>query len=129
MAEREAKEREERLRIEKEEAEENAKRQERDRIASEERAKIEREQAAEQAKRDEAAAIDRTKREEAARIQREKDEADAAQARLEANKRHRGKVHKEAKEGLMAIGFDLDDAVKIVKAIAAGQIANASINY
>lgn len=125
LAEREAKEREERLRIEKEEAEEQTRRVERERIASEERAKL----AAEAAEKRRLESIEQTKRDEAARIQRETDAKEAEDRKREANKRHVGKIRKEAKESLMAIGYDTDDAVKIVKAIAAGQVANITINY
>lgn len=146
-AEREAKEREERLIREAKEREEKAERdrltaierekeQERQRIAAEERAKAQAEEAErqrklaeEKAKRDAEEAAERAR---LAEIQRQKDEEDRQrkeQEAREANKRHIGGIRKAAKESLMALGMEEEQAKAVVMAIHNGQIANVKIHY
>jgi hypothetical protein len=146
-AEREAKEREERIKREAQEAAEKAERErleaiereeqlKRDAIAAEERRKFEAEQAEKQrieaearAKREAEEAAERAKQ---AEIQRQKDEEAriaAEQAKREANKRHIGAIRRAAKESLMILGMDEDQARAVVMAIHNGKIANVSIHY
>lgn len=147
QAERESKEREERIKREAKEAAEKAERErleaierekqaERDRIAAEERAKAQaeeaerqRELAEEKAKRDAEEAAERAKQ---AEIQRQKDEEArlaAEQAKREANRKHIGAIRKAAKESLMAIGLNEEQAKSVVMAIHDKKIANVQINY
>ena len=99
-------------------AEERAAQAERDTIAAQERGKLAAKEAAAKGAAD-----------TAARIQREKDEAAEKQAKLEANKRHTNKIKAQAEKSLVAEGLSETDAAIVVMAIAAGSIANISINY
>jgi len=81
------------------------------RIAAEAQAKIAAEQAAENARKAKEAA------------------EQAENEKREANKKHVGKIRKEAKESLMALGIDEAMAKKVVLAIHNGDIKNVSINY
>lgn len=146
-AEREAKEREDRLIREAKEREEKVERdrlaaierekeQERQRIAAEERAKAQAEEAErqrkiaeEKAKRDAEEAAENAR---LAEIQRQKDEEERQrkeQKAREANKRHIGGIRKAAKESLMTLGMEEDQAKAVVMAIHNGQIANVKIHY
>lgn len=69
---------------------------------------------AERAERERQDQVDRTKREEAAR---------------QADRAHRGKVMKDAKEAIMAMGVDEDSAKKIVLAIVAGEIPHVALRF
>lgn len=146
-AERKAKEDAERWEREKAEAEARAIQAEKDRIASEEKAKRDAEEAEkrriewekeqerlrieaeEKAKRDAEEAAERARQEEIKRQQEEKARMEAEAKAREENKRHIGKIRKEAKESLMAFGLDEDQAKQIVLAIHNKQIKNVSINY
>ena len=135
----------EQQRVEKErqeaiQREEQAKQQaleaERAQIAAEERARI---QAEEAEKRMALADAVAKKQAETAAInarnaeilnQEAKEAAELAeQEKREANKRHVGKIRKEAKESLIALGLSEDQAKAVVLAINAGKIANVSISY
>lgn len=83
-------------------------------IDAEKRAK-EQAEAAAQAERDR---IEEEKRIEAAEV-----------AAREANKKHVGKIRKEAKESIMAVGITEDLAKKLVLAISKGDIKHTSIKY
>jgi hypothetical protein len=106
----------------REAAEAEAKRQsklaEERRIEAEAQAKIAAEQAAENARMQ--AAADQKAKEAAEQAENEK---------REANKKHVGKIRKEAKESLMALGIDEAMAKKVVMAIHNGDIKNVSIKY
>ena len=113
----------------KEEADRNA-------IAAQERAKVQAEQAAAQkiiddnaAKEREINAAEAARKAEVARQEKEIEDQRIKQEKLENNKRHVSKIRKEAKESIMAIGFDEADAKKIVLAVNNGSIANITINY
>lgn len=146
-AEREAKEREEKIKREAEEAKakaeadrlaaiEREKQAERERIAAEERAKAQQEEAErqrviaeEKAKREAEEAAERAKQ---AEIQRQKDEQERQkkeQEAREANKRHIGGIRKAAKESLMALGMEEEQAKAVVMAIHNGQVENVKIHY
>ena len=74
--------------------------------------------AAEQARKDE--------------LERQKAELEAEVAELEkreANKKHVGKIRKEAKEALMKVGVSEDLAKEVILAINAGEIDHVSISY
>lgn len=146
-AEREAAEREERIKRKAEEekarieaerlaAIEREKKAKRDAIAAEERRKLEAEQA--EQRRIEAEAKAKRDAEEAAElarqaeVQRQKDEQERQrkeQEAREANKRHIGGIRKAAKESLMALGIEEEQAKSVVMAIHNGQVANVKINY
>lgn len=116
IAEAESKERE---------AKEAAAKAERDRIAAEERAKIEKERAVEEARRvakEEAYRIERERLEDQAR---QKAEDDARQA----NVAHKKKLNNEAVAALVANGIGQDQAKQIITLIAKGLIDNVTINY
>lgn len=105
-------------------------------IEAEQRAKIQAEQAElariaaeEKAKEDAEKAAEQARVAEIARQASEKAEATAAQAKLEADKKHVGAIRKAAKESIMALGFDEETAKKVVLAIAKGEIANVTISY
>ena len=132
----EATERERLASIEREEA---AKRQveeaERAKIAAEERAKLEAEQAEQrrlqaenQAKIDADNAAEQARLAEVARQEAEAKRIADEQAKREANKKHIGRIRKEAKETLMNF-VDEETAKKIVLAINNGEITNVTINY
>lgn len=146
-AERKAKEEAERWEREKAEAEARAIQAEKDRIAAEEKAKHDAEEAEKRriewekeqerlrieaearAKRDAEEAAERARQEEIKRQQEEKARLEAEAKAREENKRHIGKIRKEAKESLMALGLDEEQAKQIVLAIHNKQIKNVSINY
>lgn len=135
-AELAAKEENEKVEREKFEAEERAKESERQRIAAEERTKLEAEQAErnkEEAKiASDQAIIDAAQaaKEKAEKDQRDREAAElAAKEKREANTRNISKVRKQAKESIMALGFNEDDAKKIVLAIHNKDVANVIINY
>lgn len=145
---RERADREERIRKEAEakaqrEAEEKAKR-EADRVEREKReaaeaseraikaaedARIKAEQdakqAAEKAAKAERERIEREQREAAAKAEAERKADEAKKAKQE----HRAKIHKQAKESLVAKGIDDATATKIVELIRDGEIKNVSITY
>lgn len=67
-----------------------------------------------------------------AELERQKAELEREAAELEkreANKKHVGKIRKEAKEKFMAIGMDEEIAKKVVLAISNGEIPHVSISY
>ena len=106
------------------------------REAAEKQAKVEAEQAeANRIEAEKQAKIDADNAAENARLaqvklQQDKEAAEAAEtARLEANKKHVGKIRGEAKVSIMALGIDEVTAKKVVLAIAKGEIANVSISY
>lgn len=125
----EAIEREAKAKREAEEAEqqriEAEKQAERDRIAAEERAKLE----AEQAEKEKQEAVARAKQEEIDRQNAEKEREEEERKKREANKRHIGKLRKEAKEALMELEIDEPTAVKIILAIDKAKIPHISIQY
>lgn len=143
---------EERVKAEKSAAEaiENAKQVEREaakaieaaaesdkrREEAEERAKLEAEQAernrADAKRESDQAIIDAAQaaRERAKQDQRDIEAAElAAQEKRESNKRHIGKIRKETKDSIMALGFNEADAKKLVLAISNKEVANVVINY
>jgi hypothetical protein len=124
---------------------------ERNRMATEERAKIEKQQAIE---REEQLKVDAFEREEQARlksiadiaqakqdeINRQKaeqkeakalqDKLEAEQARKQANTEHRAAIHKSAKDDLMEFaGLTAEQAVNVVTAIKNNKVSVATINY
>lgn len=88
---------------------------ERERIAAEKAAEDQRQRIAEQ---------------ERERLEEQQRAEDAAAAKREANKRHRAKVHGEAKDALVLLaGLTADQATAAIRQIADGQIPNVSITY
>jgi len=136
-AERKANKEKEKIEREKKAAEERAEKAERDRIAAEERAKIQAEQAeiariaAEKSSQEAAKKAAEDARLAQIQTQKDKDEAERmAQEKREANKRHIGKIRKEAKESLMdSTNIDEKTAKSIVLAIHSGTVRNITINY
>jgi len=119
-----------------EQAKQRALEAERAKIAAEERAKIQAEEAGRyrieaefKAKRDAEEAANRAQQAEIDRQAREQAEIKAEQEKREANRRNVGKIRKEAKESLMAIGLTEDQAKTVVLAIHNEKIANVIINY
>ena len=116
--------------LEKIEAEQREKIQaenaERERVEAIERARV----AAENAEIEKKEAIERARQNEVDRQAEEKRKADEAQAKIESDKRHIGKIRKEAKECLMEFdGINETLAKRIVLAIHRGEIRNLTINY
>ena len=103
-----------RVQREKDEAEARAKLAEQRQQEAEERAA----RAAE-----EAAAAERQ------RIADEQAAEQAANAKREANKRHRAKIHTAIKAKLIPLGLSEDLAVAVVKAMASGEVPHVTINY
>ena len=66
---------------------------------------------------------------EIARQEAIKAEADAKQAKIEANKAHVGKIRKQAKEFIMSFGVNQETAKEIVLAINAKKESTLTINY
>lgn len=135
-AEREAKEREERAarqaeaerqRIENErvQAEARAKAAEEARIAAAEKAKRDAEEAAARAEREKLAAIEAERRRVATEEQRKREE----QERLENNRKHRAKIHNEMIEAFSAEGWNAEAAKSAVSLIAKNKIPHVSITY
>ena len=109
---------------------------ERQRIAQKERARIQAElaeearlQAKAKAEAEKAEAIEKARQAEIKRQEEEKAKAQAEKEKREANKRHIGKIRREAKEGFMELGFTEKEAIKAVLAIAKNKVPNITINY
>jgi hypothetical protein len=85
--------------------------------------------AAQQAKRDAEFAAENAKREEFNRQQAEAAQVKADQEAREANKRHAGGINTKAMNDFISCGLDEASARLAVKALAAGKIRNAGINY
>ncbi len=117
-AEREAKEARERAEREAEEAKKRA-----------EEAKDRAIQAEKQAEENAKIAAENARHEEIARQEAQAASEKAEQEKREANKKHVGKVRKEAKEALMKVGISEDLAKKAVLAINSGDIPHVSISY
>jgi len=97
--------------------------------AREEQAKKDAAEAAERAEREKIAAAERAREEERQRqAEAQRKEEEAAKAR-EADKKHRGKVNKAAKEAIIALGIEAVQAQAVVEAIVRGSIPNVSIKY
>lgn len=84
--------------------------------------------AQEAAQRAEAAAA-RAVEEERARVAAADAKAKAEQERLERNKKHRAKIHREILADLAVAKLDTELGMLVIEAIAAGKIRNVSITY
>lgn len=137
-AETAERERAEKDRLEREATEQRAREE---RAAQEAREQAERaaKEAIERAEREKAEAIAKAEAEaravrEAAEREQQEREAEAKrlaaeQAARDADKAHRSKIMKAAKEALMAQGADEESAKKIVLAIIAGEIPNVTLRF
>ncbi|WP_435658119.1 hypothetical protein [Brucella pituitosa] len=133
-------------------AREKAEKEHQERMAAEQKAREERaaQQAREKAEREAREAIERAEREKAEAVAKaeaealavkqkaEQAEAERAaeakriadeQAARDADKAHRSKIMKSAKEALMAQGSDEETAKKIVLAVIAGEIPNVTLRF
>ena len=147
-AERQAKEREERIAREAaEQAQKAAEEKAKAELARAEREKAEAiaaaERAAKQAEEEKARAAREAEERQAAAVKAEQDRiareqkqaAEKAEAERKANEakkakqEHRAKIHKQAKESLMANGLDETVSIAIVELIRDGKIKNVTINY
>ncbi len=132
-AEREKRDREEAIRKEAaaKAEKEKAEAEERERQAKQEaeQAEARAKQAAENAERQAKEAAERARREEMERQEAERAEQKRQEDARLANKRHIGKVRKEAKEDLMDLGIIESEAKRIVMAINNGTVRNITINY
>lgn len=137
QAERERKEREERIAAE---AAERARREaetkaaaERQRIEQKKeeaearaaKAEAERKAAAERAERDRIAAVQAERK----RVAHAKAAEEAAVAKREANKRHAAKIHNEIKAAFITAGLSEADAITATSAIARGEVPHVSVSY
>lgn len=102
-------------------AKEAAERAERERIAAEERARLEKEYAIKQ------------ERERAAKAEQErlaKEAAEKAEAEKKAaNKRHRNRINSEIVASMEIIGYDEEEAHRLIDAVNSGHIDHVTINY
>ena len=131
-AEAEAKEAEEKARLEgvekdrlAKEAIDNAERETLEAKLETERVEREKREAAEQADRDREQAVEDEKKRQV--IQAEADKI--AEEKRQANKRHRNKIHKEAKGSMMENGISEEDATIFVTMVKDGLVKNITINY
>ncbi len=74
-------------------------------------------------------AAERARLAEAKRQADEKAREEAEAKRREADRIHRQSILRAAKEAIMEFGFTEEQAVKVVKLIAAGKVPNVSISY
>jgi colicin import membrane protein len=123
--EREGREREEKAIRAQKDAEALAAKAEADRLAAIAKAESDRVAAEKRAKEEQEAAILR----ERERVEREKQEAAAAEAKREANKKHVAKINKEAVAAFVKIGFDEEGSKAIVALIAKGEVPHVAISY
>ena len=93
--------------------------------AEKQAAKRREEEAAAKAKRDQEVAIERERQRIAEEAKREAD----AQARREANKKHREKVNGAAADAFISFGFTSNQAQNLVQLIADGKIPGVTIAY
>ena len=89
------------------------------------RAEGEKIEAAKQAEKDRKQAIEDEKKRQADQIKKDKE----ADEKRHENKRHCGKINREAKASFVAEGYNEEEAENIVKLIASNKIKNATINY
>ena len=94
----------------------------RERMDKEERDKRE---AAEQAEKDKEAAIEKEKQRQADEIKKDQE----AEEKRQANKRHRNKIHKEAKASMLEHGISEEDATIFVTLVKDGRIKHITIDY
>ena len=111
------------------EAEEAIKEAKTARIAAEKKAKSDAEVARIRAEEEKKAAVEAEKLRQEAADKQAKAAAAQEVARREANKRHVGNVRREAKEAMVAGGIDEAIAKKIILAISNGAIPHITINY
>lgn len=102
-----------------------AEKTERDRIAAEERVAADKRAAAAQAERDRVAAIEAERK----RVADAKAAEDAATAKREADKKHRGRINTEASAALAGFGIDKLVAGRLIDAISDGKIPHVTISY
>lgn len=136
QAERDRIEAEQRAEHERQAAAEEAARKERERIEREHRQEQERQAAAHQAELDRLATEREKERREAERLRAEQAEREAAERRAqeeaaarEADRAHRSKIMREAKEAIMRCGVDESVAKAVVVAIKASEIPHVSITF
>lgn len=103
-------------------ATEKAKREKKE---SEDKAKQDKKEAAEQAERDRVQAVEDEKQRQADQIKTDKE----AEEKRQANKRHRNKIHKEAKGSMMEHGMSEEDATIFVTRVKDGLVKHITINY
>lgn len=94
-----------------------------------EREKLAAQQRADQAERDAAAKAEQAAQAERQRQADEQARADAEAKAREADRAHKGAILKAAKEAIMKTGITEDQAVAVVKLIAAGKVPSVSIQY
>jgi hypothetical protein len=96
-------------------------------VKQREEAEIKAKNAEAQAAKDAEVAAENAKQQQI-EFQKNKEDAErAAQAKLEANKAHIGRIRKAAKESFIALGYSEAEAKKLVLAIANGKITNVKL--
>ena len=95
------------------------------RIAAERRAEQDRIDAAKRADEERQAAIEAERR----RVSEEKAKAEAEDAARAANRRHRERINREARDALVALSLTTEHAALILNAIAAGKVPHVKITY
>lgn len=125
-AERQAKEREDAL---KREAEEKAKREAEEQVEREREARIQAEREKQEAQQRAEQAEHNARLKAQQELEEQQRQEAEAQRQREANMRYKGRINSEAKACFAAKGFSEDDAERIVKLIAKGEIDHVSIQY
>ena len=123
-----AQEREEQAKRDKLKAEQDTIEAEARFIEQEKQAKIDTENAKAEAQKQSEQAAENARIAEVARQKAEQEAAAAEQAKLEANKKHVGKIRGEIKDDLIELGLSLEDAKKVTLALGK-TIRNTKINY
>lgn len=125
--EKERKEKEERERLEKEklQLQLGKEKAEREKKEAEDRAKQEKKEAAEQAEKEQREAVEKEKQRQADQIKADEE----ADEKRQANKRHRNKIHKEAKASMLENGISEEDATIFVTMVKDGLVKHIKIDY
>lgn len=92
---------------------------------AEDRAERERKEAAGKAEKEREAAVEAEKKRQADQIKADKE----ADEKRQANKRHRNKIHKEAKASMLEHGISEEDATVFVTMVKDGLVKNITIDY
>lgn len=125
--EKERKEKEERERLEKEklQLQLDKEKAERETKEAEDRAEQKKKEAAEKAKKEQREAVEKEKQRQADQIKADEE----ADEKRQANKRHRNKIHKEAKGSMLEHGISEEDATIFVTMVKDGLVKHIKIDY
>lgn len=74
-------------------------------------------------------AAEAARKAEIERQRREKEEAEAEQRRREADRAHKSRIMRAAKEAVMTVGITEDQAREVIKLINAGEVPNVTLHF